>query len=120
MPLAQPFQQPRQLGDILASLDQLPRHGWLYISASVSRIALDTLCYPTAFNSHDVSPDEQDEFELLAEREGMRCWFCHEQLEDIRANLGTQQPVFSLEQLVCAIDFYWKHDAFIDLSTKAA
>ncbi len=48
----------------------------------------------------------------------MRCFFYRDQIEEIRANLGLQCSSFSPEQFIAAIDFYWKHDAFIDLSTN--
>ena len=120
MSLAQPFEQTRHLRDILVRLDELQWYVWLYIPASVTGITLDTPCCPTTFDSREISLDEQDEFDLLTERKGIRCFFCRQQLEDIRFNLDSQCPDFSLEQLVRAIDFYWRHDAFIDLSTKVA
>ena len=120
MPPTQPFEHPRPLRDILSRLSELPHHNWLYISASVTDITPDTPCYATTFDSRDVSPEEQDEFDSLAERTGMRCFLCRDQLEGIRANLGLQRPEFSLVQFITAIDFYWRHDAFIDLSTNVA
>jgi hypothetical protein len=38
------------------------------------------------------------------------------QLEDVVENLRQQRPTFSSSDVVAAIDFYWKNDAFIDLS----
>ena len=118
MPLDHPFNQAGSLEGILSRLSTLPQHTWLYISRSVSRITLVTECYATTVNSRDRSPDEQDEFDVAAEQAGMRCFFNRDQLVDIQANLAAQRPDFTLDQLVAAIDFYWKHDAFIDLSTK--
>lgn len=115
---AQSFEQRKKLREILAGLDDLPRHVWLYIPASITVIAHETPCYATTFNTRDLSPEEQDEFDLQTEREKIRCFFNREQLEDIRANLEAQRPGFPAELLVSAIDFYWKHDAFIDLSMK--
>jgi len=118
MPLTQPFEPPQPLRDFLSRLSELPHHGWLYIPASVTNITLDTPCYATTFDARDLSPEELDEFDSLTERAGMRCFFYRDQLEDIRANLGLQRPDFSLRQFVHAIDFYWRHDAFIDLPTN--
>jgi len=120
MPLEQPFEQPRPLRDFLSRLSELPRRVWLYIPASVADITLDTPCYATTFDSRDLSPEEQDEFDAMAERTGMRCFFYRDQLEDIRTNLTLQRSDFTPEQFIGAIDFYWRHDAFIDLSTNVA
>jgi hypothetical protein len=120
MPLTQPFEQPRPLRDFLSRLAELPRHVWLYIPASVTAITLDTPCSATTFDSRDLSPEEQDEVDSLAERTGMRCFFYRGQLEEIHANLSCQCPDFTPEQFITAIDFYWRHDAFIDLSTNVA
>lgn len=120
MSLSQPFEQPRPLRDFLPRLSELPRHIWLYISALVTAITLDTPCYATTFDSRNLSPEEQDEFDALAERTGVRCFFCRDQLEEIRTNLTLQRSDFTPEHFVTAIDYYWRHDAFIDLSTNAA
>jgi hypothetical protein len=120
MRLTQPFEQPKPLRDFLPRLSELPRHIWLYIPASVVVITFDTPCYATTFDSQDLSPEEQDEFDALAERTGMRCFLFRDQLEDIRANLMFQRSDFTPEQFIAAIDFYWRHDAFIDLSTNLA
>jgi len=116
MPLTKPFEQPRPLGGFLARLSDLPRHVWLYIPASATNITLDMACLATTFNSRDLSPEEQDEFDSLTVSSGIRCFVCRDQLEEIRANLGLQRPDFSVEEFVTAIDHYWRHDAFIDLS----
>ena len=120
MPLTQPFEQPRPLRDFLSRLSELPRHIWLYIPTSVTGIASDTPCYATTIDSRDLSPEEHDEFDSLAEQMGLRCFFYRDQLEDIRDNLRLQRSDFSFEQLIAAIDFYWRHDAFIDLSSNIA
>ena len=120
MSLTQPFEQPRSLRDFLSRLSEVPRHVWLYIPATVTNITLDTPCYATAFDSRDLSPEEQDEFDALAERTLLRCFFYRDQLEDIRANLMLQRSDFTPDQFITAIDYYWRHDAFIDLSTNVA
>ena len=118
MPLTQPFEQPKPLHDVLAQLSDLPRHVWFYIPSSVADIKLDTPCYAATFNSKDLSETEQEEIDALVERAGMKCFFCRDQLEDILANLQLQRLEFSPEQLTAAIDYYWRHDAFVDLSLK--
>jgi hypothetical protein len=78
-----------------------------------------SLCYATTFDSRHCSPEELDEFDAMAERTGMRSLFnrCH--LDEVRENLRLQQQDYTMEELATAIDFYWRHDAFIDLSPTA-
>jgi hypothetical protein len=116
MPLANPFENPRPLREFLARLAGLPRHCWLYVPTTVTEITLETPCYATRFDSRDLSPEEQDEFDSFVEQTGMRSLLCVPQLEEVQANLNIQHPEFSLGNLADAVDFYWKHDAFVDLS----
>ena len=120
MPITNPFSQPRPLRDILSKAVELAWDRWLYIPASVTHITLDTPCYATTFDSRDCSPEELDEFDAMVERTGMRSFFYRRQLDEVRDNLRLQQHDYTIEQLATAIDFYWRHDAFIDLSTHAA
>jgi hypothetical protein len=60
------------------------------------------------------------EFEAYAERIRLRSFFCRDQLRDIIENLRQQRTDFTRPQLATAVDFYWRRDAFIDLSTPAA
>jgi len=115
-----PFLQAKPLHDFIAHLAELPEWAWLYIAAGESEITLDTVCRPCAINSCDVSAEEIEEFEAHAKREGLRSFFCQAQLEDIVGNLRQQRPGFTRQQLADAVNYYWKHDAFIDLSTEAA
>ena len=120
MPLTRPFEQPRPFRDFLSRLSELPQHVWLYIPTSVDEITFDSPCFATTFDSRGLSREEQDELDALVEGTGMRCFFCRDQLEDIRSNLALQRPDFTGEQFISAIDFYWRHDAFIDLSRTTA
>ena len=120
MPTPNPFHEAKTLGHFIEHLAELPRWSWLYVAATESGITLDTVCHPTATDSRDMSEEETREFEAYAERIGLRSFFYRDQLRDIIENLRLQRPDFTPQQLAAAIDFYWRHDAFIDLSKHAA
>jgi hypothetical protein len=120
VPVPDPFRKAMPLGHFVVHLAELPLWSWLYIAADTPEITLDTLCHPTATNSRDMSEDEIQEFEAYAKRIGLRSFFCRDQLRDIVENLTQQRSDFTSQQLATAIDFYWRHDAFIDLSAPAA
>jgi hypothetical protein len=120
MPTPSPFREAKPLGYFIEHLAELPRWSWLYIAATEPDITLDTVCHPTATDSRDMSEAEIQEFEVYAERIGLRSFFYRDQLRDIIENLRQQRSDFTPQQLAAAIDFYWRHDAFIDLSTQAA
>lgn len=118
MPALNPFHDAKRLGAFVEHLAELPRWAWLYISNTETKITLDTLCLLTVTDSRDMSEEEIQEFEDWAEREGLRLFFCRDQLEDIIENLRQQSAGFTPQQLAAAIDFYWRRDAFIDLSIQ--
>ncbi len=120
MPTPTPFHEAKSLGYFIEYLAELPRWSWLYITATESDITVDTVCHPMATDSRDMSEEEIEEFEAYAERSGLRSFFYCDQLRDIIENLRLQRSDFTSQQLVTAIDFYWRHDAFIDLSAHAA
>ena len=120
MPTPNPFSEAKPLGYFIEHLGELPRWSWLYISAEEREITLDTICHPQAHDSRDMSEDEIQEFEAYAERIGLRSFFYRDQVRDIIENLRQQRSDFTTQQLATAIDFYWRHDAFIDLSTQTS
>ena len=81
---------------------------------------MDTLCLPTATDTLDLSTEEIEEFDAYAEHSGLSAFFCRDQLEGIIKNLRQQSADFTPQQLATAIDFYWRHDAFINMSIHAA
>jgi hypothetical protein len=115
-----PFSETKRLGLFVEHPDELPEWSWLYIANTVTEITLDTLCLPTATDSSDLNEEEFKEFEAYAESAGLRSFLDGDQLEDIIENLRQQSVDFTQQQLATAIDFYWRHDAFIDLSTHVA
>ena len=120
MPKPTPFREAKPLGHFIEHLAELPRWSWLYIAVTEPDITLDTACHPTATDSRDMSEEEIQEFEAYTELSGLRSFFYRDQLRDIIENLRLQRSDFTPQQLATAIDFYWKHDAFIDFSTHAA
>jgi len=120
MPLSHPLMQPEPLRDVLARLSELSGDRWLYIASSITDITLDTPCSARTFDSREASPEERDEFDAMVEQMGLRSFLCGSQLEDIIINLKLQRADYTPQQLAAAIDYYWRHDAFIDVSTDAA
>jgi hypothetical protein len=111
------FREAMRLGRFIELLPETPRWTWLYITDSVSTVTLDTLCLPTATASRDLSNEELEEFDAYATRNGLRPFLCHDQVRDIIQNLRLQRPEFTQQQLSAALDHYWRHDAFIDLTS---
>src|SRR5690242_13817609 len=115
MPTRSLFLKARSLSDVVEHLAELPAWAWLYISGAEPKVTLKTGCLQTAVGSRDMS-----EVESSAARAGLKCFLSRDQLEDIIENLRQQTPEFTLDQLAAAIDHYWRHDAFIDLSKPLA
>jgi len=67
-----------------------------------------------------MSEKEIEEFEASVGRAGLKCFLSPGQLEEIIKNLRHQTLEFTPEQLGAALDYYWRHDAFIDLSKLQA
>ena len=120
MPIDRLFDEPQTLREALTRLAALPSRAWLYVASSTERVTLDTSCAATSFDARDLSLEEQDAFDALAEKAGLVALLSRGQLEDVQANLALQRPGFSLEQWAAAVEFYWRHDAFINLPSDAA
>jgi len=106
---------PLPLRDWLDRLGDFPADGWLTVSANTTRVSLDTICRPIVTNGRDLSDDEDDALEAALDAARLT-WFLNEdQLEDIVVNLALQVDHYSPEQLLAAIQYYWAHDAFIEL-----
>ena len=115
-----PISDTKPLGYFIDHLAELPRWSWLYVSDDEAEITLDTPCRPVARDSRDMSEEEIQEFEAYCERIGLRSFFNRDQLRDIIENLRQQRSDFTSPELVAAINFYWRCDAFIDLSRSGA
>lgn len=110
---------PQPLSDFLRCLGEMPRHWWLHIPQDVTHIDLSTPCRPYLINTRDISPEEADELDAYPNSIGLKGFLNPDQLEDIVDNLRQQRPHFSEIQLLAAINYYWNHDAFINLGPRA-
>jgi hypothetical protein len=72
-------------------------------------------CFPSDFDSQQASEEQTEEFEVSVAAAGFKPFFCREQLEGILENLRLQRRDPGRTELARAIDYYWKHDAFLAL-----
>ena len=112
------FAPPQPLKRFLDALDALPDR-WLYIPMGVTQIAATTPCRVCVVDGTELSPEEQVELETYPEAIGLQCFLCLTQLESVLANLREQHPAYSESDLLFAIDYYWRHDAFIEVHGTA-
>ena len=109
---------PQPLKHFLESLQSLPDQ-WLYIRSGAMQIEAQTPCRACIAKGTELSPEEQDELDEYPATIGLTCFLCLSQLEQIINNLRQQRPSFSEHDLMAAINFYWRHDAFIDVHGAA-
>jgi hypothetical protein len=112
------FGPPQPLKRFLETLHALPDQ-WLYIPSGVRKIEAQTPCRACIVDGTELSPEEQDELDEYPETIGLNCFLSLSQLEEIISNLKQQRPSFSEPDLMAAINFYWCHDAFIDVHGAA-
>jgi hypothetical protein len=120
MPLPEGLGEAKPLGDFLERLHTLPPWTWLYIAADARTVTLALPCHPRTTNSGDMSDEENDEFDASVGRAGLKCFLSPEQLEDIIENLRQQRPAYSPTDMVAAIDFYCRNDAFMEFDREPA
>ena len=120
MPLPEGLGTAKPLGYFFDHLDELPPSGWLYIRADTDQIKLVTECYPVEVESREVSEDEMVAFEKAWHVAGYKSFLCDGQIREIIGNLEDQRAAHSRADLERAIDFYWRHDAFLELGGDVA
>ena len=120
MPLPKGLRTAKPLGYFVDHLDGLPASGWLYIRANADEIKLETHCYPVEIDSRDVSEEEMVAFEAAWTAAGFKSFLCDGQIREIVGNLEEQRFDHTRAELERAIDFYWRHDAFIVLDGDVA
>ena len=113
MDWSQAFGPPQPLKHFLGTLDSLPDR-WLYVSSSVNEIEAQTPCRACVVDGMDLSPEEQGELDEYPKTVGLKSFLCLSQLADIVSNLRQQRPSFTELDLMAAVNFYWRNDAFID------
>lgn len=96
-------------------LSNIPKWSWLYIAESVRDVGLRTACYLRSIDFRDLSDQEYEDFESAVHAAGLKCFLSRDQLADIVDNLAEQRSDYGSEHLEAAVDFYWKHDAFLTL-----
>jgi len=82
---------------------------WLFFAEN-EEVTLDTSCLAVREDF-----DEFDEFAEQLEDSNIRSFLSTAQLEDIVENLRLQKADYTDEELLAAVNFYWKNDAFITL-----
>ena len=110
-----PFAEPKTLRSFIGTIGS-NQDQWLYIPASTGEIEFSTLCYRFAVDASELSPDQQDTLDAYPESVGLKCFLCASQLDDIVGNLRQQRPHFSEQDLIQAINYYWRNDAFFNLA----
>ncbi|MCG7537561.1 hypothetical protein [Pseudoalteromonas sp. OOF1S-7] len=95
--------------EVLDLLDKLPWDHHLYLkSESLSGLQVSVL----VLNDDDeLERDENDE-PSYASSKGYRYFLSVADLQDIKENLAIQKPSWSCSDLVIAIDYYHKNDAY--------
>ena len=97
------------------NLHLMSRDTWLWIPNDTKSLAPDTICYAVE-DDLDLSPEELDQRDDYLEQVGLKCFFHKDQLKDIESNLRTQKENMNQDDLLRAINHYWKNDAFINYS----
>ena len=120
MPLPAHIGEAKPLSHFIERLVELPPWSWLYVPDATDDVTLTLSCYPKTTDSREMSEEESDEFEACLARNGLKTLLCPAQLEDVVSNLRQQRSSPSLDDIVAAIDFYWKHDAFIEVPHDVA
>lgn len=115
MDFSNAFTESRPLGFFLGERGAFPDQ-WLYIPREISKIDLSTPCYILAIDPHELSPEEQDELDEYLKSVGLSCFLTFTDLEQVAENLRQQRRNASDLDFLGAIDYYWRHDAFICLT----
>ncbi len=75
---------------------------------------LDMIVYPILLDDWDLEPEEYEELENHVLSKGYGNLLNKEQLIDIISNLTMQKENYTEKELEAAINYYNKHDAFIE------
>ena len=86
---------------------------WFYVDASTNEVTAALLCFPRIIDLRDMSESEIDEMEDAIRAAGFKSFLCSDQVEDVLSNLRQQRANATDADVIEAIDFYWKNDAFM-------
>ena len=108
---------PEPLKWWLDRLGEFPGDGWLVVKRGMDALRAVTLCWPIIVRGVDCSPEEEDIFDRWMAESDYASFLCEEQLEGIVANLAQQKADYTSSDVVYAVEYYWKNDAFCDLNS---
>lgn len=117
MPLPNGLGTAKPLSYFIDHIDE-QTFGWLYIRGDTDAIELSMDCYPAEIDSRDVSEEEMDALHSAWHAAGFQSFLCDDQIQEIIGNLDQQRSDYTPADLERAIDFFWKHDAFIALDDE--
>lgn len=80
-------------------------------------ISLSTEMFPVTGDTGDLSDEEYEEFDNSIHECGYSNFLNLDQMEDIVSNLKMQKSNYSENELINAIEYYFSHDAFLDIKT---
>lgn len=103
------------LNEWLQRLGEFPGDGWLVVRAGTGAISLEMKCRPITTGGRELTDEEHDQLEVLLTREGWVHFLSEAQLEDVAENLRQQAHRPSAAQMLKAIEYYSRHDAFVEL-----
>ena len=106
--LMNPFRDTKRLGSVLSNIEALPPDSWLYISESVAEVDANTLCLPISSDSED-----PEDVERVVRGNGLKEFLSASDLVEVIENLRQQKSTFTELELIEAVNYFWKNDAFI-------
>jgi hypothetical protein len=102
------FRDLKRLGSVLDHIESLPKGSCLYISSGIEEVDASTLCLPIALDKEDPK-----DVEWFLKGDALQEFLFATDLEDVIENLRLQQGTYSEAELIAAVNYYWKNDAFI-------
>ncbi len=102
------------LRNVLSAIEKLPSKGWLYLPVE-RNWNLNSTCI--IIESDEVPPELEDEPDAgvpeFAKQNGLKETLPISTVKDIVWNARAQKANVTLEELLRAFQYYYKHDAFI-------
>jgi hypothetical protein len=104
-----PFRDTKRLGYILGNIETLSPDSLLYVSGNVEEVDASTLCMPISLDS-----EKPEDVQWFIRGNSLKEFLSASDLQDILENLRLQTGTFTESDLIAAVNFYWKNDAFIE------
>jgi hypothetical protein len=115
MEIVEHFGPSIPLREVLARLGELPEQ-WLHIPLGLSVVDTSTPCTPRTTDSRHMSEEESDALDSALSSFGLQLFLTPSDLVQIAENLRQQCSSYSPDQLIAAVNHYWTHDAFIEVT----